>query len=246
MTARTARKSATVAATARKGSNVVSIKPDAKLADVAHAKERALILDGIDAAEGLLGEALVEGLRMTVKLGQTSKDEVAAHYTRCNSPDVYASWFNLGFKAQAIVGEKLALEAIDRAIASGKGSAFQRAREALSAIKNVAKEAGVKQVDGRKATALVKDAVKVAFTAATTRATAKKSAAKKGAQPSRTATMAAAAIESGKGAKEVASAVKLASQNASRMAAPEGKETAWKEAVAALQAAAEKFAPFAK
>lgn len=244
MSARTARKSATVAATARKGSNVVSIKPDAKLADVAHAKERALILDGIDAAEGLLGEALVEGLRMTVKLGQTSKDEVAAHYTRCNSPDVYASWFNLGFKAQAIVGEKLALEAIDRAIASGKGSAFQRAREALSAIKNVAKEAGVKQVDGRKATALVKDAVKVAFTAATTRATAKKSA--KGAQPARTATMAAAAIESGKGAKEVASAVKLASQNASRMAAPEGKETAWKEAVAALQLAAEKFAPFAK
>lgn len=213
-------------------------------ADEAHKDDRAKLLRAIDTAEAGLGEALINALRMTVRYGKTSTEEVAEFYTRCNNPAVYSSWFNLGAKAQAVVGEKLALDAIERAIATGKGAAFQRAREALSMIVRKASQAGVKTVDGRKASTLVKEAVGLATAAAVVRKD-KKSAAK-GAQGPRTATMGAAAIESGKGAKEVAVAVKLVSQNASRLPAPEGREAAWGEALAALQLAAEKFAVFAK
>lgn len=218
---------------------------DAKMADDAHKADRARVLGAIDTAEDLLGTALLEALKMTARYGKTSTEEVAANYTRCNNPAVYSSWFNLGAKAAAIVGEKLAVDAVDRAVASkGKGAAFQRAREALQAIAKGAATQGVKTVDGRKATALVKEAVALASTKATER-TANKSAPK-GAQGQRSATMGAAAIESGKGAREVAVAVKLASQNASRLPAPEGRETAWAEALAALQLAAEKLAVFNK
>jgi hypothetical protein len=218
---------------------------NAKHADDAHKADRELILDGIDKAESLLGDALLEGLRMTIKLGRTSTEEVGAHYTRCNNPAVYASWFNLGNRAMMVVGEKLALQAIDNAIRTGKGSQFQRAREALGAVCRKAADAGVKTVDGRKAAALVKDAVALATDKSVERKTVTTTKAK-GAQAPRTATLAAAAIEAGKGAKEVAYAVKLASQSASRLAAPEGRETAWAEAVHALQLAAEKLAVFAK
>lgn len=216
-------------------------------ADEAHKADRAKLLRAIDTAEAGLGEALINALRMTVRFGKTSTEEVAEFYTRCNNPAVYASWFNLGAKAQAIVGEKLALDAIERAIKAGKGSAFQRARESLSMIARGAARDGVKTVDGRKAATLVKEAVALATTQSEVRK-AEKSAksAPKGAQGQRSATMGAAAIESGKGAREVAVAVKLASQNATRLPVPEGRETAWAEALTALQLAAEKLAVFAK
>lgn len=244
-----AKSNVTAITSAQKGRNAAtlahgSMHGNTKHADDAHKADRALILDGIDKAEALLGDALIAGLQMTAKYGRTSTEEVAGHYTRCNNPAVYASWFNLGYRAMQVVGEKLALEAIDKAIRTGKGSQFQRAREALSAICRKAADAGVKQVDGRKATALVKDAVALASEKSAERKVAK--AAPKGAQGQRSATMGAAAIESGKGAREVAAAVKLASQNASRLEAPEGREAAWNEALAALQTAAEKLAVFIK
>ena len=109
--------------------DAINPKGDAALADNAHAADRAKVLDAIDTAEDLLGTALVAGLQMTVQFGRTSTDEVAKHYTRCNNPATYSSWFNLGDRAQQVVGQKLALDAIERAIATGKGSMFQRARE---------------------------------------------------------------------------------------------------------------------
>lgn len=240
-------KSATVtpitSARAPKGKAAPSVVvPDAKLADDRHAKDRAAILQAIDTAEDLLGTALVAALQMTARFGRTSKDEVRANWPRCNNPDVYASWFNLGAKAQAIVGEKLALQAIESATAKGTGSAFQRAREALSGIVRGANAQGVKTLDGRKAQALMKEAVGFA----TEKSAERKAAKPKGAQGQRTATMGAAAIESGKGRRELAAAVKLCSQSGSRMEAPEGRESAWHEAMAALQVAAEKLALFAK
>lgn len=230
-------------------SNVVSLprKGDAAQANERGVAERSAILDRIDTAEDLLGTALIEGLRMTVQYGPTSAKEVTAHYTRCGSPDVYASWFNLGHRAQLIVGEKFAMKAIDDAIAAGAGSMFQRAREALAGICARAKNAGVKELGPKLAQAAVKESVKEAQAKATTRKVAKKSATTtRGTKSQDAATMAAAAMECGKGHREMAAFMKLASQQAQRLPEPEGRASAHREALAALATAAEKWAGFLK
>lgn len=219
---------------------------DAAMADERHAAERSKVLDAIDTAEDLLGSALIAGLRMTVEFGRTSSAEVAAHYTRCNNPAVYASWFNLGDRAQQVVGQKLALEAIAKAEASGSGS-FQKAREALAAICATAKGAGVKELNGRAAQAAVREAVKSATDKAATRK-AEKSAVKviRGTKAQDTGTMAAAALECGKGHREMAAFLKLASQNAQRLPELQGRESAHREALAALAKCSELWAVFSK
>lgn len=234
-------------------SNVVTLprKGDKEQAANAHAAERAAILENIDTAEDLLGTALIEGLRMTVQFGPTSAIEVRKHYTRCGSPDVYASWFNLGDKAQAIVGQKLALKAITDAAALGTGSMFQRAREALSGIVQRAKSAGVKELGVKPATEAVKASVAEARAKAETRRATKKSTTttvttSRGVKAQDTATMATAALECGKGHREMAAFVKLASQNAHRLPAPVGRESAHRDALAALSTACELWSVFAK
>jgi hypothetical protein len=56
-------------------------KNDAALADSAHAAERAQIIANIETAEDLRSNALISALRMTVTLGATSKEEVAASWS---------------------------------------------------------------------------------------------------------------------------------------------------------------------
>jgi hypothetical protein len=230
--------------------NVVPMptKGDKAQANDAYVQNRADILGKIDTAEDLLGTALVDGLRMTIVFGPTSKDEVRQHYTRCNSPDVYASWFNLGDRAQKVVGRTAAQQAIDGAIANGTGSMFQRAREALKNICDQARTAGVKELTGKAAKAAVKAAVTQATTSAAERkknksATATLSAAR-GTKSQDTKTMAAAALQCGKGHKEMAAFIRLASQQAHRLPAPEGREDLHTKALAALAAASEAWAGF--
>lgn len=234
-------------------SNVVTLprKGDKEQAATAHAAQRADVLSSIDIAEDLLGTALVEGLRMTVQFGPTSEAEVRKHYTRCNSPAPYASWFNLGDKAQQIVGQKLALKAIEDAAERGTGSAFQRAREALSGIISRAKTAGVKELGPKLAQAAVKEAIAEARTKSELRRAAKKSATPtqaktRGVRSQDTLTMATAALECGKGHREMASFVKLASQMAHRLPEPAGRESAHREALASLAAASEAWSVFNK
>jgi hypothetical protein len=225
--------------------NVVAINPqgDAALADERHASERCLILDGIDEADKLAGDALIEGLRMTVTLGKTSTDEVAKHYTRCNNPAVYSSWFNLGHRAQEVIGQKRTLETIAGAIGAGKGSAFQRAREALQAVLRTAKTQGVKTLDGRAAQNVVKEAVKSATSAAEERK-AVKSAVVRGVKVQDAATMARAALECGKGHREMAAFLLLCSQNAHRLPEPVGREDLHRKAIKALADCAELWQGF--
>jgi len=234
-------------------SNVVSINPkgDKAQANDAHAAQRAETLGAIDTAEDLQQTALVAGLKMTVLHGATSEAEVRKHYTRCNSPAPYASWFNLGDKAQQIVGQKLALKAIDDAAERGTGSAFQRAREALSGIISRAKVAGVKELGAKLAQAAVKEAVAEARTKSEMRRAAKKSATPtqtktRGVRSQDTLTMATAALECGKGHREMAAFVKLASQQAHRLPEVAGRESACRDALAALAAASEAWSVFAK
>lgn len=232
-----------------KTANVVAINPkgDKAQAATAHAKDRCLILDGIDQAEGLLGDALVSGLRMTAMYGPTSREEVAAHYTRCNNPAVYASWFNLGDRAQQVVGEKLALEAIERAAKGPRG--FQRAREALLGITRAAKAATGKsdgELTGRAAQNAVKEAVAAATTKAAERKAEKSAKIARGTKSQDAATMASAALECGKGHREMAAFILLASQQAARLPEVQGRETAHRNAVKLLGEAAEAWGVFAK
>lgn len=220
-------------------------KGDDAQANTAGAAERASVLDKIDTAEDLLGTALIEGLRMTIMYGPTSTAEVTRHYTRCGSPAVYSSWFNLGDKAQKIVGQKLALKAVTDACAKGNGSMFQRAREALSGIVSRAKTSGVKELGPQLAAVAVKESVAEAKAKSETRGTAKKSATR-GVKTQDTATMASAALECGKGHREMAAFLLLSSQNAQRLPVLPGRETACREALDALAAASEAWQVFAR
>lgn len=228
-------------------SNVVALpipaQGDKAQANQAGAAQRIEILDAIDTAEDLRGTALVEALKMTARFGRTSEKEVREHYTRCDSPSVYASYFNRGAKVMEIVGEKLALQAIDNAVAAAKGGAgFTRALGALKSIIDEAKKAGAKQLNNRDGAAAVKRAV-----AFTVQQTARKSAAKKrGTVAQDSKTMAAAALESGKGHREMAAFIRLASQNAQRLPELQGRESVHREALKALAHASEVWSCFLK
>lgn len=232
-------------------SNGVTLKADRKMAAEAHKVERARILGAIDTAEDLLGTALVEALKMTARFGVTSEDEIRANWTRCNSPGVYASWFNRGAKVAAVVGEKAALEAIDKSAASGKGAGFRKACDALKAIMDAAKEATGKaagktgsELSGRKAQTVVKAALAAAATKQEVRTVKEKAKRAPRVAGSSEPSMEQAAALIGKGHREMAGYVLLASQKAHKLPAPEGREAAHKEAVAALAKAAELWQVF--
>lgn len=227
-------------------SNVVTLptrKGDADVATTAHKAERLAVLSNIETASDLMGASLLEGLRMTARYGLTSKAEVAEGWPSCNHPDVYAANFNRGYKAMQIVGEKLALEAIDRAEAAGttarNGGGYGRALSALKSIIDGAKSAGVKELTGRAATAAVKDAV--ATCAKPKDAAPAKARAPQG--PNAT-TLAKAALDMGKGHAEMAAFLKAASLVAQSLPVPEGRETAHRDALESLADAAEAWAIF--
>lgn len=221
---------------------VIDSKGDASLADDHNAAQRASIINAIELADGNMSQALLLALKMTVSLGATSKAEVEGAWPRCNNPGVYASWFNVGHKAQAVMGQKLALETIEKAAAT-KGQAFQNAIAALQSVIKEAKAQGVKE--------LKPAAAKMAAKAAVTKVSAPKLKApatenKRGPKLQDAATLAAAAVSSGAGARELAAFVLLCSNNAHRMAAPEGREEAHRLAVKKLEEAAEAWSVFRK
>lgn len=160
------------------------------------------------------------------------------------SAKVYASNFNRAAKASAIIGETATVDAINAACKL-KGKRHENINAALGGIVGGAKSAGVKEATKAQAKGIVKDALASIAAKAETKAAAKKSApAKRGATGQHVATMATAAIESGKNAREMFAAVRLCSNNATRMAAPEGREAAWTAAVTKLQEACEAFSQF--
>ena len=228
---------------ARKPAAAVTVVPDSKLANVAGRAERITILSAINTADDLLGGALLAALRMTAIHGPTSKDEVAEGYTRCNSPDVYASTFNRGAKCAAIIGEAATLELI-AAVGEGAG-AYRKAVDALGSVIQQAKDAGTKQLNKSAAKLATRTAVKVAADKAEGKKAAK-AATRTVVRPQTQVTMAAAALACGKGHKEMAAFLKLASNAASKMPEREGREQLHREACAALASACEMFHMLAK
>ena len=221
----------------------VTVVADAKLANTAGRAERITILTAINTADDLLGGALLAALRMTAIHGPTSKDEVAEGYSRCNNPDVYASTFNRGAKVAAIIGEAATLQLIADA---GEGAgAYRKACDALGSVIQQAKDAGTKQLNKSAAKLATRTAIKVA---------ADKAAGKKAEKVARGTVvrkkaqveLAAKLYAAGQGYKEMASALKLASNTASRMAIGEGRDDLHRRACAALADACELFHVLAK
>lgn len=200
----------------------------------AGAEQRHVILAQIDTGADLYENALVEGIKMTVKYGKTSPDEVAKYFTRCASPSVYASNFNRGFKVQLILGTAETLALIDK-LAAGKGAGFPRVNAGLSEVLRAASESG-------KSTLTRKEAAAVAKRADAKARAPKQDAVQRGPKAPDKVTLAKAAIESGAGVREMAAAVKLMSQQAHRLPIVAGKESAMRAALAALADAAEKWA----
>lgn len=217
------------------------LKPDAQLATDAHKGDRAKALTAIDTATDLLGGAMVNGLRMTAQYGQTSTEEVAQYFTRCNSPKVYASWFNRGAKAASIIGEAATLELIDKVDANGKGG-FTKARDALGSIIAQAKDAGAKTLAPKAAKAAVTFAAKAAVDKSAVRKSKPVTVVRKRSD----VTMAAAALECGRDHKAMAGFLKLAANQGSKMPEREGREALHREAVAMLQSACELWQQLAK
>ena len=222
---------------------VTAIVPDSKLANTAGRAERITILSAINTADDLLGGALLAALRMTAVHGPTSKDEVAEGYSRCNNPDVYASTFNRGAKVAAIIGIDATLQLIADA---GEGAgAYRKACDALGSVIQQAKDAGTKTLNKSAAKLATRTAVKVAADKAEGKKVAKV-ATRTVVRPQTQVTMAAAALEAGKGHKELAAFLKVATNAASRLPEREGREALHREAMAALQTACEKWTLLSK
>lgn len=222
---------------------VTAIVPDSKLANTAGRAQRLTILTAINTADDLLGGALLAALRMTAQHGPTSKDEVAEGYTRCNNPDVYASTFNRGAKVAAIIGEAATLELI---AAAGEGAgAYRKACDALGSVITQAKDAGTKTLNKSAAKLATRTAIKVA---------ADKAEGKKADKATRgpvirkkaQVELAANLVTCGKGYKEMAAALKVASNTASRLPVGDGREELHRKACAALADACEMFHVLAK
>ena len=219
-----------------------TIPADSKLANTAGRPERLKILTAINTADDLLGGALLAALRMTAIHGPTSKDEVAEGYTRCNSPDVYASTFNRGAKVAAIIGIDATLELIASA---GEGAgAYRKACDALGSVIQQAKDAGAKTMNKSAAKLATRTALKVAADKAAGKKAEK--VARAVIRPQQQVTMAAAALACGKGHKEMAAFLKLASNAASKLPEREGREELHRKACAALADACEMFHQLAK
>lgn len=228
--------------TANKSANVATIKPDAKLANTAGRKERIAVLSSINTADDLLASSLLAGLRMTAEHGRTSADEVREGFPRCGSPDVYASTFNRGAKAATVIGVAATVKLI-MSYADAAGG-YRKAVDALGSVIAQGKEAG-----GALKPAAAKLAVKSAAKVAEDKAAGKKAdkAAKKTVVRTRAqVTMAAAALECGKGHKEMAAFLKLASNAASKLPEREGRVELDRKARAALAEVCEMFHQLAK
>ena len=227
-----------------KSSNAATTIPaDSQLANTAGRDQRLTVLRAINTADDLLASSLVAALIMTATHGPTSKDEVREGFTRCNNPDVYASTFNKGAKCAAIIGEAATLALIAKF--DGKPGAYRLACDALGAVITQAKTAGQKT--------MTKAQAKLAAVAAVKTATDKAAGKKAAAAPRKTTvrtqqqvTMANAALQCGKGHKEMAAFLRLASNTACRLPEREGREELHRKACAALADACELFHQLAK
>ena len=240
-TKNTAPKSARIIAIAE----AVARKGDAVKADDRGAAERAAALQAANSADAAVGTTLVACIVATIHHGATSAEEVALHFPRCNNPAVYASWFNRGHKAQAVLGIAQAQGLVDRIVKSG-GSSFAKVRDGLKAAMDAGKEqtgkagAPVKRAEARKI---------VAAAAQTANESGEKIKAAKrvdrGTRKPNESTAVAAMAKSGQSHKALALALRTMVGEARKLGEPEGREAAYRDAMSALEEACDAWGVFA-
>lgn len=222
---------------------VAARKGDAAIADDRGAPMRAKALQAANNADAAAGAALVGCILATLEHGLTSTAEVTEHFPRCNNPAVYASYFNLGHRAQSVLGIDQTRGLIDRVTKDG-GSLFLRVRSALSAALKEAqtitgkKGAPVKLADARKV-------VKLATVAADAANDKSKASKAKGTRAPNASTQAAALAQSGQSHKAMALSLRAMVSEARKLGEPEGREAAYRDAMAALEEACDAWGIFA-
>lgn len=237
----TTAKSATVIAIA----DAKARKGDAVMADERGAAERAAALKAANDADTAAGTALVACIVATIHHGATSADEVMTHFPRCNNPGVYASYFNRGHKAQTVLGVDQAQGLVDRIVKSGGGS-FLKVREGLKAAMDAGKEvagkagAPVKLADARK---IVTAAAKSADQAGEKSKDAKR--VTRGTRDPNAQTATAALASSGQSHRAMALSLRIMVGEAKKLGAPEARESAYTQALEALEEACDAWGVFA-
>jgi hypothetical protein len=223
-----------------------TIAADTKLATVAGHDTRVAAFRTWGKAEGTAGAALVACYLACAQTGQTDATEIgeARPELPSKSCEAYASAFNRAAKVADVLGIGATVDLIGRAVKGSQGRAREAIADALGAALSTARQGGIKRATKAEASKVAKAALVAVAEKAADRKAVKVAGHKRGTKSQDTATMGAAAIASGKGAQEVYHAVRLVSNNAQRMAAPEGREAAWNAALAKLADACEALAVF--
>lgn len=234
---------------------MTTAKNDKTLPNVAGHDVRVKTFRAWGSADNAAGAALVACFIVTAETGPTDVAEIAeargwygknADGQRVPSASCapYASTFNRAAKVANVLGIPATLELIKSAAQNADGRAREAVSDALGAALSVASAKGIKDATKAQAKSVTRAAMLQVAEKAAERKAVKVAGHKRGTKSQDSATMAAAAIASGKGHREVYAAVRLASNNAQRLPEPEGREAAWKAACKTLQDACEQLAAF--
>ena len=223
-----------------------TLPADSKLATVAGHDVRVSAFRTWGKADGAAGVALVACYIACAKTGQTDAAELGEARPELPTPsrEAYASAFNRAAKVADVLGITATVDLIDRAVKGAQGRAREAIADALGAALSTARQGGIKRATAVQARKVAKAALVAVAEKAADRKAVKVAGHKRGTKSQDSATMAAAAVASGKGHREVYAAVRLASNNAQRLPEPEGREAAWKSAIGKLADACEALAAF--
>lgn len=223
-----------------------TLKADSQLANVAGADTRLKAFRAWGAADGAAGVALVACYIACAETGQTDADELGK--ARPDLPQAsrtaYASAFNRATKVANVIGIGPAVQLIRDAVKGATGRAREAIADALGAALADAKRRDVKQATKVQAKAIAREALVKAAEKAAER-TAVKAHAREPRQP-KAAQLGAKAAEAAVIAtpRAVHASVQLCRATAERIAAPEGREAQWRDALAKLSDACEALAAF--
>lgn len=200
-------------------------------------------------ADGAAQDALLNAMEYAMRNGAPTVAELVeagrGEATAKNYASARTQCAKLAEKIGADRAVKLIRDAKLRQL-TGMRSLYDAAMEAVrTALESLKASAVTGKATGAQASAVVK-ALPQALATRHANRSQKSTETKRGTKSPDTATLATAAIQSGSGARELAAGLRLMANNATRFAEPEGREAAWKAALAKLQDAAEAFAPFLK
>lgn len=223
-----------------------TLPADSKLANVAGHDSRFKAFKAWGLADGAAGAALLGCYIAVASCGPTDATELGEARPELpqSSREAYASAFNRAAKVADLLGITATVDLINAAAKGAQGRVREAVADALGGALSAARQGGIKRATKVEARKLTKAALVVVAEKAADRKAVKVAGHKRGTKSPDAAKLAAAAIASGKGHREVYAAVRLASNSAQRLPEPEGREAAWKAALVKLADAVEALAAF--